>query len=87
MSDIKVGDWVMVVRPMPCCGSRQSMGTMFSVVGTWHNGAEMTCSSCGAASPEPIALRQSFLGQRVSRLMRIDPPPLVPGVETGAEVV
>lgn len=87
MSAIKAGDLVMVVRPTPCCGWTEDIGTVYRVAELWHWGVGCPCEVCGRSDdPSPIAFNESKLGCEVSRLIRIDPPALPESVETDREV-
>ena len=78
MSNIKVGDLVMVVRlrSMPCkCVSSKSLGLIFRVdsVHEWDN---TKCHACGIRFDQPAVLcypEQSISGFAKNRLKRIPP--------------
>lgn len=81
MSDgqIKAGDLVMVVRPIPCncSGSDKSIGKIFSVVDTWRN--ITVCHYCRKFyNSSPVWIAGDVVGEdtgyEFSRLIRIDPP-------------
>jgi hypothetical protein len=73
MSDIKVGDLVMVVRPTSCCGRPgKSMGRIFVV--TVLDGGRRRCLQCGQISDGVIAGGDNVIPASVERLKRIDPP-------------
>ncbi len=83
MSKIKKGDLVMVVRKQPCCGSALGIGTTYPVVGV-VNERGWPCANCGSYAREPIILDTPEGGYALSRLIKIDPPPVaedVPAVE------
>lgn len=70
--DIKAGDLVMVVRPVPCCGDYSAVGQIY-MVGLVRLGS-FRCE-CGA---EPDDLLAAFdvenkLAFEITRLIRIDP--------------
>lgn len=44
----KKGDLVMVVRPMPCCGAADGLGTIRTVEGS-ESGDGWMCGKCGQA--------------------------------------
>jgi hypothetical protein len=49
VSDIRVGDLVMVVKPMPCCGHTTPMqGNVFVVTGLFDHSNGYTCDYCDA---------------------------------------
>ena len=73
MSDrpIQVGDLVMVVKAIPCCGTiGQWMGKIFTVVAfapTW------TCAKCKKTTFATAAMIDSHWRQPLVRLKRIPP--------------
>ncbi len=70
-SAIKVGDLVMVVRGMPCCGISKTLGKPFIVAGIKTN--TLPCCFCKKVERSIDALDS---GQWVPfhQLTRIDPP-------------
>ena len=86
MSDIKAGDVVMVVKPTPCCGSKNKIGFAFRVVSVIRL-ADGQCWGCGKRFSATIAdVEGGGFGPQLSRLIRIDPPALPESVETEREV-
>lgn len=87
MSEIKVGDMVMVVRGMPCCGATgRHMGHTF-VVSAVKPQDVGNCSYCGHFFEiVPTARDESFKPCPIYRLKRIDPPALDETLETSREV-
>jgi hypothetical protein len=85
MSDIKVGDLVVVVRPRRC-GCAHSIGWVFKVASVAPSPRGGYCAMCGKDTFEPGTLRaynEAADGySELSRLKRI--PPL--GELEGAEV-
>ena len=89
-NDIKAGDLVMVVRPMPCCGNLSWVGRIFKagVVEQCSYG----CSQCGRHSIELTTELSGFspIGQpyavEISRLIKIDPPAQPESTETRKEI-
>ncbi len=74
MSDIKVGDLVIVVKPSLCCGSTRSIGHVFKVF-TKDDPTIISCR-CGHLSRNDdswVMLQNGKYAERV-RLKKIDPP-------------
>jgi hypothetical protein len=74
-SHIKIGDTVMVVNGIPCCGGRSGLGDIFVV--DWLGVADGECHDCGDDSPMLSASADSqndyFTCYPVSCLTKIDP--------------
>ena len=86
MSEIKVGDLVMVVR-WPCCGAHD--GAVFRVATFWRpseQGSYLMCRSCGRRMPESYALGEGSVERRagapIAWLKRLDPDALKDDVPT-----
>lgn len=84
MSDIKTGDLVMVVRPTPCCGRADGIGTVYRAADVAS--VEAYCDWCGRDSSGVVVWHEDDSGCHVSRLIRIDPPALPESVKTSLEV-
>jgi hypothetical protein len=73
VSDIKVGDLVMVVRPIDCCGHTQGLGRVF-IVEFLRDGMNI-CMTCGHRSA--YSVDAWYLGSNLAfplqRLKRIPP--------------
>jgi hypothetical protein len=75
LSEIRVGDLVMVVAPKACCGSSKDLGHIYRVeriLGGHH------CSTCGRFSAQPTACLGGEIdgmpfGKPLARLKRIPP--------------
>lgn len=78
MSDIKVGDLVMVVRGRTCGCESSVDGTIFIVSGFEPGNSNYVCGH-----PSPRELRESARRVEVSRLKKI--PPLTEPTETKEE--
>lgn len=77
MSEIKVGDLVMVVRPKPCCGLASSMGLVAIAEKPKSHFGGLRCHSCGFIDRD--FTNYYFLAKgyaHVSRLKKIAPPTL-----------
>lgn len=93
MSDeIKVGDMVIVVRGMPCCGHTSALGNTF-VVGSIHRASTLKkwiCKKCSAPVKDPIAAIPSGGTWDDSRLLvllkKIHPPTQDETINTDSEV-
>lgn len=73
MSDIKPGDLVMIVKPMPCCGDNATLGNVFIVKSI--SGSDGVCGACGDYQEFAMdALRPDGGYTQLSRLKKIDPP-------------
>lgn len=74
MSEIKVGDLVMVVRGMVCCGAATKMMGRVFVVDQIKLGPAGRCLHCGCLNPEALSARAPGIRPiRLPRLIRIDP--------------
>jgi hypothetical protein len=73
---IKVGDLVMVVRPLTCCGEGlEDIGNVFKVVDLWSS--QSVCAECGKVDPDICAMHIVAYGKAgfpFNRLIKIDPP-------------
>jgi hypothetical protein len=86
MSNIKVGDSVMVVKPKPC-GCTTAMGAVFKVSGFGRSG-NFICMECG------YKWKKDYLGIKgfkdysfdASRLIKIAPPALPESLEREKEL-
>ena len=71
---IEVGNLVIVVKGMPCCGYNKDLGHVFKVA--WKGFADGDCGHCGDESPG-WAVDDKAEGEDcipVECLKRIDPP-------------
>lgn len=76
MSDIKLGDLVMVVKPKACCGRSDGVGKLF-VAGSAPFRTKSRCILCGAIWNSVVVSRSESKDLRVTdldRLKKIDPP-------------
>lgn len=94
MSDeIKVGDLVMVVRGLRCCGNSRKLGLAFTVAEiAYHDGnVRLECVHCGSKgqSDGTLAYPERGKGQGVFlyQLKKIDPPAQDESEETKRELV
>lgn len=73
MSDIKVGDLVMVVRKTRCCSRGKTTGKVFRVA---KNDGVVTgeCGACGATVTDEYIENEDGHGFSGYRLKKIDPP-------------
>lgn len=74
MSDIKVGDLVMIVKPTLCCGVGKSLGQIFTVCAL-VDATRSIFPRCG--STHAARLAQDGNDRRwceIDRLKKIDPP-------------
>lgn len=70
MSEIKVGDLVVVVKPTLCCGRGESVGKIFTVTGFRK---DHLCV-CGDRSSGTYAVMDDGFNRRaIARLRRIPP--------------
>jgi hypothetical protein len=72
---IQIGDLVMVVRPIDCCGHTQGMGRVFIV--EFLRGGPNMCGACGHQSADVVDAWYSgsnlaFPLQRLKRLKPLD---------------
>jgi hypothetical protein len=85
MSNIKVGDLVMVVKPQPCCGRTEFIGTTFEVTEIRNGMGE--CFYCKQRYRSIGASRLNSGGFfDVHRLIKIDPPALPESLEREKEL-
>lgn len=78
---IKVGDVVMVVRVMSCCGAAESLGRTFRVEAIRETLGR--CVHCGhLAGAQLVADGYPFHPYQVHRLKRLQPPTLSEQKET-----
>lgn len=82
MTPIKPGDLVMIVKPLPCCGSTRSLGKPFTVLGIGLQAGHevVVCPNCLASikNLDTILFGEAQNGElgycERSRVIRIDPP-------------
>jgi hypothetical protein len=76
MSDIKVGDLVMVVRPTTCCHSGERIGFITRVVAPIDRRPTAKCMGCGYVTENDDSMVRLEVGPYIkrSRLIKIDPP-------------
>ncbi len=74
MSDkpIQVGDLVMVVKPLECCGDAGDVGVVY-IAGEHYNGPSL-CRKCGHRGTVVGVWVKSKNVRDFKRLIRIDPP-------------
>jgi hypothetical protein len=85
MSDIKVGDLVMVVKPIHCCGGTTSIGRVFVVQAIAI--ARGVCGNCLTNHPPmPVAFINDWFRYDIPRLIKIDPPALPESIERKKEL-
>lgn len=89
MSDetIRKNDLVMIVRPTICCGSSKSIGLIRTVAA--HDGMEYVyCGMCGFRQKKHRNYAHFTSGGccELSRLKKINPPPLSEETETRQEI-
>jgi len=75
---IRPGDWVMVVRPAPCCGDTESVMNIFQV--TELKNIAYRCLACGALIKTTTTARTGYVlpdgrhyGHLLSRLQKLPP--------------
>lgn len=75
---IRVGDLVMVVKPLPCCGSPIMLGEIFTIAKVTREFLDGTCNYCGYWCHETVDAAKSETRDFVftNRLKKI--PPLSP---------
>ena len=89
-NDIKAGDLVMVVKPMPCCGNLSWLGRIFKA--GLVESCRYECEACGRRSIEVtaecggVAPGGEVYSVEISRLMKIDPPAQPESTETRKEI-
>lgn len=84
---IKVGDFVMVVRPTVCCGNARAIGLTYKVT-EFYDGL-VRCMACQEVLRASVANGEGIacgVGVNVSRLIKIDPPALPETIESENEV-
>jgi hypothetical protein len=84
MSNIKVGDLVMVVKPAVCCGSVNSIGRIFPVEGIERVYGQ--CAHCGMRGHEYGAKIANGRYVLLTRIIKIDPPALPESLEREKEL-
>ena len=88
MGEIKPGDLVMVVKPTPCCGDERNCGRVF-IAGDYVSG-RWECAYCGVPiASDPLVdfpLGEKSASMRLSRLKKIDPPPIGDTLPTREEL-
>ena len=85
---IRVGDLVMVVRGLPCCGKGVKFGATYTVSKIVLE-TKVHCNYCGHKYAEVnVAVSEHFGGRGVmlSRLKKIHPPELPETVDERQEV-
>jgi hypothetical protein len=85
MSDIKVGDLVMVVRGSSCCDLSHFMGLPFAVHSVQFVQSE--CVRCGAVKETNLVCRDQYYGFEESTVIKIDPPAMPESTEREKELV
>lgn len=73
-NEIRVGDLVMVVRPMPCCGDARDVGICFRVeeITKAYDG---WCVNCGSGHPNDCATDPTTTYEHpIKTLKKINPP-------------
>ena len=90
--ELKVGDLVMVVKPMSCCGRSRALGHIFRVAGfgpiRGFSGYGR-CAYCGTRAPVHASAVQHPDGKATfdrNRLIKIDPPAEMKDTETEKEL-
>lgn len=76
MDDIRVGDYVEVAYPRPCCGSEYGMGKRFIVAAVSPAGSTYCCADCFAPITGLHAKKSdemSVMGWHISRLRKLSP--------------
>lgn len=83
---IQVGDLVMVRMTQPCCGDPAGSGMIYTVLAI--SDAKTQCAACGSIVTYSIAYNtdEPTGGFPVSRLFKIDPPPLTEDTPIGEEL-
>ena len=75
MSEIKVGDLVMVVKPSNCCSNyRQSFYGRHFVVSNILVNVKCECTICGCNYIASLAESERGRAIEIERLKKIDPP-------------
>jgi len=83
---IKVGDLMMVVKPMPCCGKSGILGIPF-IVKNIYIPTKPYCVHCNSDIPiEPSTKLNSGNSVALYRLIKIDPPALQDETTTEKEL-
>jgi hypothetical protein len=89
MSNIKVGDLVMVVKPNFCGCNNSSMptGSVFEVRWVGNNGKPKRCMACGEVLLDGVTCSDSS-GRHalIERLIKIEPPALPESLEREKEL-
>lgn len=78
---IEVGDLVMIVHGLKCCGGGKSFGLTFTVT-ELENEAGLRCKYCKTVTDLVLANPGGFA---IERLKRINPPPISQSIETREE--
>ena len=76
--EINVGDLVMMVKPLPCCGDASFIGNIYTVTGFHDAGV---CAECGIVRTPCAFLDNEYKVQPVSALKKINPPPIKESIE------
>ena len=72
MSEIKVGDMVIIVKSTPCCKSYQNIGKIYKVLNIRR--ALLTCEICNKEYIENSAvLFKNNCGLAINRVIKIEP--------------
>jgi hypothetical protein len=79
---IERGDMFVVVRPSVCCGRRDAIGTIGTVVTT---PARCTCLWCKTPLYGPTVKDERGYGYLVVRIQKLNPPSADSRVERGEE--
>ena len=73
MTDIKIGDMVMVVKPSSCCNSKKTIGRIFYVNAICRDLSK--CTHCGAIRIIDAAYEiNNEDGCDIQKLIKINPP-------------
>lgn len=89
MSEIKVGDLVVIIKPIACCGYSSGIGRIFRVSEFTKGKAGDVCPYCHSRKPAiTIALFEGngHIGAEISRLKKLDPPTEDETVSTDTEI-
>jgi hypothetical protein len=75
MSDIKIGDLVMIVRPRPCCNNTDKIGHPFTVELPIDRKELVVCRNCGHKEKNDHRFVKLSGGSYcfLSRLKKIEP--------------
>ena len=84
IDQIATGDLVVVVEPSPCCGNLSSIGLVFKVQGV--NSEPSRCIFCGFVSSYRVAVKESGIVCKISRLKKIPPLSELETIEIKEEI-